>query len=908
MSSARHDYQQFLYWIHGAEASATEDARRLANLVEANFDRIAASSRAQSRRSIMLAEIAKDSLPSTRSEPPEVANRVLSGTWPWNTLQTLTLGPFRGFRAPETFEFHRRITMFSGPNGSGKTSLCEALELALLGSVDESSAKRINPQRYFTNLHENRFQVPALTARDATGQTSTVMADSEAYRFCYVEKNRIDSFSRIAAKTAGEKKDLIASLFGMEQFHDFVANFNESLDGQLSLCPTKVQDLTARRASLQRDQEVLNGEAQAVQAIVREETIYAQSFTPPLEYAQLVAQIGGDQVPGRLHELNAQLAAPAPIQHHISSAALIAAYQTAENEQIRLDNISQKLAAKSAETSFQNLYSAVLGLQAQMPDNCPACGTLLKGGDVKHDPYTHSRNGLAQLKELVELQAEMGRVRADWERASRGLESLLSNFFQRVGGKLNGLDERPRFLSDPGVNHSKAWWREQRDPSKMRSMMQEIFDLAVECERIDVETSILLANRTTLAQERDRLTQAGQVVAGFNTKRSELAKQIEAARQTIANFEQANAQLMEEVEQESLLIDRDLRIKVAYDDFLRLLRQFRSTLPGAYIAGLNAMVLNIYNEFNRRDLEGDKLADLRLPAEEDDRIELAFCAAPQTRVDALQVLSEGHVRCLGVAILLAKALDVQAPIIIFDDAINAIDTEHREGIRETVFQSERFEKIQLIVTCHSNEFVKDLQNHVDSKDWSAYYFMPHLGDNRLRVKKGSEHTRNYLIKARNSIEIGDLREALAASRRALEMLTDKIWNWLTKNRQGQISLQFAGRGSEPGLRNLCDVLRKRLDDAHTFVHQDKPAVLEGLNTILGVPAPSMVWSYLNKGTHEEANRDDYDQSLVLTIVKSLEDLSRLHLRDMTAEMTALAQAAVNTVADANTEGGAKGNN
>src|SRR3569832_1352180 len=137
--------------------------------------------------------------------------------------------------------------MFYGPNGSGKTSLCEALELALLGSVDGASAKRIPPQRYFANLHENRFETPLLTARGAQGQELAVMADSKAYRFCFIEKNRIDNFSRIAAKTAGEKKDLIASLFGMEQFLDFVGYFNESMDGQLSLIATWQQQLAARR-------------------------------------------------------------------------------------------------------------------------------------------------------------------------------------------------------------------------------------------------------------------------------------------------------------------------------------------------------------------------------------------------------------------------------------------------------------------------------------------------------------------------------------------------------------------------------------------------------------------------------------------------------------------------------------
>lgn len=145
MSSAQHDYQQFLAWLHRPECCASEDARRLANLVELNFDRVAASSRAQSRRSVVLAAIAREFISATSFAPPAVAGAAHASTWTWKALHSLTVGPFRGFLVPETFHFPKRITMFYGPNGSGKTSLCEALELALLGSVDEASAKRIPP-------------------------------------------------------------------------------------------------------------------------------------------------------------------------------------------------------------------------------------------------------------------------------------------------------------------------------------------------------------------------------------------------------------------------------------------------------------------------------------------------------------------------------------------------------------------------------------------------------------------------------------------------------------------------------------------------------------------------------------------------------------------------------------------
>jgi hypothetical protein len=48
--------------------------------------------------------------------------------------------------------------------------------------------------------------------------------------------------------------------------------------------------------------------------------------------------------------------------------------------------------------------------------------------------------------------------------------------------------------------------------------------------------------------------------------------------------------------------------------------------------------------------------------------------------------------------------------------------------------------------------------------------------------------------------------------------------------------------------------------------------------ILGIPAVNLVWTYLNKGTHEEANRDDFDGDLVESVVQTLEEIDALDLR------------------------------
>lgn len=135
-----------------------------------------------------------------------------------------------------------------------------------------------------------------------------------------------------------------------------------------------------------------------------------------------------------------------------------------------------------------------------------------------------------------------------------------------------------------------------------------------------------------------------------------------------------------------------------------------------------------------------------------------------------------------------------------------------------------------------------------------------------------------MAKARASKNELDARAALAFSRQALEMLSEKTWNWLASYDLGVLSLQISGVGAEPGLRNLCEALMKRLNNANTFVHANKPLLVAAYGRILGIPAANLVWTYLNKGTHEEANRDDFDADLVESVIQTLEDLDGLDLR------------------------------
>ena len=189
-----------MVWLHQPENLAHADVRRLANLILANFDGVARTTRNRSQRSIYLVEQVHRAWAEAQEGLPDIQPIAVEGAWPWQRLRHLTLGPFRGFRTPEPFDLQKRIILFYGPNGSGKTSFCEGLEYALLGSVEEADTKRIEPRVYLANTHAARFAAPVLLATSHQNREMPVAASIDTFRFCFIEKNRIDAFSRIAAR------------------------------------------------------------------------------------------------------------------------------------------------------------------------------------------------------------------------------------------------------------------------------------------------------------------------------------------------------------------------------------------------------------------------------------------------------------------------------------------------------------------------------------------------------------------------------------------------------------------------------------------------------------------------------------------------------------------------------------
>lgn len=881
MATAKQDHVRFLQWLHALQPAAPENVRRFANMVLGDFDAVAETAPQRHARSAHLAALARRALAVADAGMPEGQVDEQGAQWPWARLHTLAVGPFRGFVSEESFDLRKRVVLFYGPNGAGKSSICEAIERALLGSVEEAGLKRLDDASYLRNIHAGRFAEPRLTATSGDRREAAVRANPDLYRFCFIEKNRIDAFSRIAQRPQAQRAELIATLFGMEKFNDFCNRFNEQIDPCIAIEARKARELRIKQDALARDRITDETEAEKLTRHDAEDDAYAVAFRPGITFAGLQEIIGTAESPGRLAELNRLLDSRPGSIVGLDRATLTAAFDRANQAAEALAVMGRELQRRASQVSFRALYGAVVALERESADRCPACDTPLV--EASRDPFDKARAGLLELRELAELQEREERQRAELATTTSELRSMLAKLALFVAAQGESGTVVGRYLETlPARPDAAGWWMgvyqpDAGDEGRPASIAQllEACDRAAEA---DETTRQQLEQRTALAAEREDLISRQRHIDQRRQARQRITEDAAAARANIQAFDSANARLAEEAEVERLAILRDAPIRAAYDAYLAYLRRFRNELPGLLIAGLGELARDLYNDFNRGDRDEDKLASLFLPLTGEQRIQLAFRGAPKRRVDALQVLSEGHIRCLGLAILLAKATNIRAPLLIFDDAVNAIDHDHRNGIKETIFAGDRFLDTQILVTCHSPEFIKDARNAIPQQrrgDCREYGLTHHEGDHHPRVQREVASSA-YIDKARTDFERFQLRDALGNSRRALELLSNKAWKWLGSHELGELRLTMHGPGSPLILRDVCDALRVKLRDSPRFDHPSRQPLHDALEEILR--ASNLTWAYLNGGTHEQEGRDEFDRAEVGLVVARLERIDALELR------------------------------
>lgn len=863
----------FLKWIENEDFSSLNSTQiKLLNLFINYFDDIyplgtAAGKRAKKISSIIENEHSK--LPETK---PRGLLQTKISTNSFVKLTQFEVGPFRGFTQKEVFNFNSQYTFLYGPNGSGKSSFCEGLEFALLGDIQEAKAKRISIKNYINNSTINASVEPKVFIGEKNNKNE-ISPDVNKFRFCFIEKNRIDGFARITASSPSEQKDRIAILFGLEEFSNFVDGFSDNIEKYLSLEPKeakafeseliKLGERKEKLVELNKDQSSLKNSIDKTLIAINEDTVK--------NIADLkVFLIGEDSVSGIISDLQQKKAEN--IEENIPLDSFNRFIVLISDIRKKIKSIETKvnnLKNDSVQLNFHDLYKSIKKIDNQMFNICPSCLTPLEKTVV--NPFTYADEKLEQLKELSNLQCEIpseARVLVKKINNLRSQITKINDDIKRVkieNSNIKNLSE----VEYSTIDSIELWTNQtlshldliEPDSEKIRIIENEF-------NNFNEALAVRRKEKNLIDSEIKRYRDFENQRNIYLVKYKQLKEDIDKNEQEIEKFNKENSKKIEIVDNEKKSIEVYKQFGDSYKKLVSSLKQFRNELPIKISKNLNEKALEYYNVINSHDPDFEKIEKLSLPATSGDIIEIKFRGS--SIIDnALHVLSEGHIKILGLSILLAKIHDMKLSFIIFDDIVNAIDDDHRNGIANLLIQHDDFKNIQQIITCHGEQFINKLEHKLgvsrSSKEVTRYRFYPADTIESRRIKLSIGDTKHYIVQAEKFFIKDERKNAASKCRQALESLVDTLWKKMANKLNMNLTVQIRRPGSQPDLYSVVNSLKKELGK----IDKDLPLFkyFEEITT-------KLFWDLLNKGTHEDDSLPEFERGDIkelISLVKSIEE-------------------------------------
>lgn len=783
-------------------------------------------------------------------------------------INSLEVESFRGFATSRKFVLDKQYVLLYGPNGSGKTSFSEALEYGLLGEIEEADANKIKLTTYIKNTSTKKGIAPVISCDYENGMTDTANTNYDLYRFAFVEKNRITDFSHISSLNAKNQSERISALFGLSEFSNFVNGFQRNCDEKYLFTQSSAEEKFKEKKLIRDDKNNelnnLKAELKVLQekekSIIKEITQENEAITTLQQAIDFYNNVKTGKLTIKIQEKNKNMLEF--IDFGVYSDIKRHCYVIKEDIET-IVSMRKKLADKALEVNFKKLYETIANLEES--DACPACGTPIVSS--LRNPYTYAKKKLNEYKEIDAIKQGINDKASECKTNIDELATMLVNNKELV-----------RLLIDDIPTIGRV---ESAKIEKMDESVNPLLDFVSEFVRRSDENVKMSINsynaeasekNDTYSREIEELKNIEKDLVELQTRINEKQEAVDKNKSYIEQFDKDSADILLKIKNEKKLAEYNKRIAEAYKKVIENLCVYTQKLPELIAQDLEKKIVDYYNVINYGDADFEMLSNISLPKGDSSTILLSFKDGSSS--NALQVLSEGHVKILGLSILLAKATKEGMNFIIFDDIVNAIDDEHRNGVANLLIKHDDFNDMQIILSTHGDQFImklKDRLGHNKSKDDLVIYkFLP--ADSLLERGVIVEYSdaKTPIEAARKKYEDNELKDAASKCRQAMESISYNLWGKISYTADGPISVAMRSPKSQPDLASIRDALIK------------KSKKIQGMDAItknLEVIKLQDNWRVLNKGTHFEDEQPEFDRSDVKTVLDVLTSLDE-QVRDL----------------------------
>ena len=869
--------REFYRWITTLNKSPVSDTdRKLINLLISSYDIIARLGTAGGGRAKKIGQLIESQNTTLSSILPDLSNLTTSNSEVFRSIIELKIGSFRGFVSEETFIFDKKYIFMYGPNGSGKSSFCEGLEYALLGSIEESESKRIDITTYTRNAQTGNVKKPVIYGLNSDRQKVEIPQNPSAYRFSFIEKNRIDNFARIAATTPSNQKDRIATLFGLDAFSEFVDGFTDNFGDNkyLTLINKKEIDFTEENQRNETSKTLvveIEGDltklAENVALLLKD---VSQEKVTTLEELKIFL-VGEDGTKGAINSLQEEKAASIPDDVDITIVGRLSdEINTLRKLLGSLTLNISELSKYSSEVNFKGLYSAIESIAKDASNDksiCPACKTPID--KVIVNPFDNAISELMKMGRLATLQNEIETVAISLSTKTREANddtNKLNTNKRTIGNNEPSLPIFTEFTftgiatihnwKETFANESKKIGQGLIENEKLTNDIQ-VYNSSLQTKRTEKEkVDKELIRHQELKQRYDKITASQTKLLEDKTRH----------QATITEFLTQNESKLKEIEEVKKKIAINIEYVKSYQKLISNLNEYRNGLPSRLAAGLSDKTKEFFNIINAHDPDFEKLESLKLSTAAGEKITIRF-QGDEREHNAFFILSEGHIKVLGLSLLLSKAVSEDLGFIIFDDIVNAIDDEHRDGIAELLLKNPALKDRQHIITCHGDIFINKLEHKLGAsaagKEVKSYRFVPSDSIEERGIKISVGNSKHYLLLAKKSLDEDARKDVASRCRQAIESISEQLWTRLGKKLNINLTVKMRSPGAKPDLSSVVDSLIKEIQGI---------SGLSELQTCFKQLKEKYPWSLLNKGIHEQSDLPELERTDVSDLLSLVENI------------------------------------
>ncbi|NEG62149.1 AAA family ATPase [Pantoea agglomerans] len=760
-------------------------------------------------------------------------------------ISTLQVNNFRGFNALSLedkgalVKFHSEINIFFAPNGGGKTSLCEAIEYACTGTIKEAERRKTSVAKYIKRNGKIKLE--------ASAENGDSIKSSSENLFCFIDRNRLQEFSLLGSNdTRFAQRDVLASLVGLEQLDDFFDKLVQPQSFEVSKLKRNFN--ISKKNNLKREAELSKNKHKEYHKNIGSEISNILSIMKstelPVRYASSLTKNFLDNFDKRcaFYKEKKERYSKGKLSYIIDDVSIIKFTLHLKKVLILSQRISGRYLALKDEVDYLELYKMAEGVLEQRDFNeCPICRTELS--EVKVNPLVNVKDCLKRLKSIASLQKRKMKVSSKiskhinfikeqvelYRKSPLQDESIVSHEDLNYLASLDELDagsiekgiaiiEAKNSLSSKIIKHNERCGIHNKAVLESDKVLK----------RIESNLAKLRGKKSEISGFMDNIRGLKRAVLTESTAIKDIYRQLPLVSQEAAR----------DVEYNSFLDD----LKIDYTNLYSEAYRFKKDREQSIISGLNEDIVYYYNKINFHEDDSELIQALDFRYEESIKQYRIIITIQNVAHDAFVSLSEGHLKVLGLSILLALAKKKKLSFIVFDDVVNAIDTEHRSNIVNTFINDEYIKKAQLIVTTHDRFFWEMFSNRCrhDKLDFKSFVLGCDKGSVYILDKKVS-----FEDKIAESLKYYDVRQALIYCRIWFESLAAKhcvdlslgiTGNFSSRNYQDPNYIKIS-------LESMYDALIKSLNGRDAQVNIIKRSLLN--------------WSVQNQ-EHHAFNENSYN--------------------------------------------------